>query len=124
MIALDTSSLVAFLQGDSGSDVVAVRLALEQKQIVLPPIVLSEILSDSKLSSSVIKIISDLPLLEIEEGFWQRSGFLRSRALGKGYKSRLADSLIAQICIDHHLPLITRDKDFRHFTKYGLKLIP
>ena len=124
MIAVDTSSLIAFLQGDTGPDVSAVELALEQKQVVLPPVVLSEILSDSKLPDSVIKIFLALPLLEIEEGFWERAGFLRSRILAKGYKSRLADSLIAQFCMDHHLSLITRDKDFRHFTKYGLKIIP
>jgi len=36
--------------------------------------------------------------------------------------SDLADTLIAQICIDHDVPLITRDKDFRHFAKHGLRL--
>jgi predicted nucleic acid-binding protein len=35
----------------------------------------------------------------------------------------LGDALIAQSCIDHDVPLITRDTDFRHFAKHcGLKL--
>lgn len=28
-------------------------------------------------------------------------------------KARLADTLIAQLCLDHQLPLITRDSDFK-----------
>jgi predicted nucleic acid-binding protein len=32
-----------------------------------------------------------------------------------GLKARIADTLIAQSCIDHDVPLITRDRDFRHF---------
>jgi predicted nucleic acid-binding protein len=43
--------------------------------------------------------------------------------LGKGLKARLGDALVAQACIDHNIPLIARDGDFRHFVKHcGLKL--
>jgi predicted nucleic acid-binding protein len=39
-------------------------------------------------------------------------------------KAKLADTLIAQLCIDHEVPLITRDRDFSHFQKFcGLKLL-
>ena len=38
-------------------------------------------------------------------------------------KAGLADSLIAQSCLDHDLALITRDRDFRHFARHaGLRL--
>jgi len=44
--------------------------------------------------------------------------------ISAGFKARLADTLIAQACIENAVPLITRDKDFRHFQKYGgLKLL-
>ena len=49
MIALDTSSLVAYLDGSTGKDVLAVDLALEQHQAVLPPVVLCELLSAPRL---------------------------------------------------------------------------
>ena len=49
MIAVDTSSLVAYLQGDPGGDVDVVDAALADKRLVLPPIVLAEILSDPRL---------------------------------------------------------------------------
>jgi predicted nucleic acid-binding protein len=36
----------------------------------------------------------------------------------------LADTLIAQACLDHEVPLVTRDPDFRHFRTAGLRLPP
>jgi predicted nucleic acid-binding protein len=32
--------------------------------------------------------------------------------------------VIAQTCIDHGVPLVTRDDDFRHFVPEGLRLLP
>jgi predicted nucleic acid-binding protein len=34
-------------------------------------------------------------------------------------RARLADSLIAQSCIDHGVRLVTRNDDFRHFSRHG-----
>jgi predicted nucleic acid-binding protein len=39
----------------------------------------------------------------------------RRRLLRIALKPRLADTLIAQSCIDHNVALVTRDEDFRHF---------
>lgn len=118
MIAIDTSSFVAYLAGEQGNDIEQVDLALEHNQGVFPPVVLSELLSDSRLSEKVERLLKEIPLLALMEGYWERSGKLRSKILAKGLKARLADSLIAQSCLDHHVPLITRDSDFRHFLKY------
>jgi predicted nucleic acid-binding protein len=36
----------------------------------------------------------------------------------------MGDVLVAQSCLDHKVPLITRDRDFRHFARLaGLKLL-
>jgi hypothetical protein len=44
--------------------------------------------------------------------------------LSQGFKARLGDTLIAQSCLDHDTPLLTRDIDFRHFARLaGLKLL-
>lgn len=117
MIAVDTSSFVAYLSGLKGGDVEAFDEALFHKQVVLPPPVLTELLSDPKLSLKLRNLFLDIPLLGLIDGYWERAGNLRSKIIAKGYKARLADSLIAQICLDHGVPLITRDKDFRHFVK-------
>ena len=49
MIAADTSTWIAFLQDDSGKDVQLLDQALEDRQVVMAPAVLTELLSDPKL---------------------------------------------------------------------------
>ena len=122
MIAIDTSSLRRFLDGRSGDDVRAVRDAIERGVAVLPPPVLCEALSDPALPPAMAEDIAALPALELLDGFWQRAGLLRSHVMRRGHKAKLADSLIAQSCIDHEVPLITHDRDFRHFARWGLLL--
>jgi predicted nucleic acid-binding protein len=115
VIAADTSSWIAFLEGSSGDDVQLLDRALEDRQVVMVPVVLTELLSDASLPSHVVKTISDLPLLEVAPGYWHRAGALRAKVLATGRKARLGDALIAQSCIDQRIPLITRDRDFRAF---------
>ena len=125
MLAVDSSSLIPYLAGEKGDDVDAVEMALQSKQAVLPPVVLCELLSDPALPEQLSRALKTLPLLPLSEGFWERAGLLRARIIGKGRKARLADALIAQTCLDHDLPLITRDRDFRHFARVSnLKLLP
>ena len=123
MIAVDTSTLVAYLEGAAGPDVEAVDRALADEQVVLPPVVLCELLSDPEFPLAARKVVLALPLLTPSDGFWERAGLLRSRLLSRGAKARLADTLIAQSCIDHDVSLITRDRDFRHFTRHGLAVL-
>ena len=124
MIALDTSSLVAYLGGAAGDDVEMVATALDHRQAVLPPVVLTEILSDPKLSSDARSALLDLPLLDPMAGYWERAGLLRSAVLSRGRKARVADALIAQSCLDASVPLVTRDRDFRQFARIaGLVLL-
>ena len=125
MIAADSSSFIAYLSGAEGEDVSVLDQALSDHLLVLPPIVLVELLSDPKLPPDVCSLLKLLPLLEIDGEYWERAGALRAKALFKGRKARLADTLIAQSCLDHHLPLIARDRDFRVFAHFaGLKLLP
>jgi predicted nucleic acid-binding protein len=115
MIAADTSTWIAFFKGEAGEDVKLLDRALEDRQMVMVPAVLTELLSDAKLSSDVIDLLSDVPLMEIVSGYWERAGKLRANVLAKGRRARLGDALIAQTCIDGGVPLITRDRDFRAF---------
>jgi predicted nucleic acid-binding protein len=98
-------------------------LALAHRQAVLAPVVLSELLSDPKLRREVKDVLLDLPLLEILDGYWERAGLLRAKALARGRRARLADTLITQSCLDHDVELVTRDLDFRYFVRLsGLRL--
>jgi len=124
MIAADTSTWVAFLEGSGGEDTHLFDRALEDRQVLMVPVVLTELLSDPSLPSGVAKTLSEVPLIEIGPGYWQRAGVLRAKALAKRRKARLGDALIAQSCIDQDIPLLTRDRDFRGFAEAaGLDLV-
>jgi predicted nucleic acid-binding protein len=119
MIAVDTSSFIAYLSGAAGPDVEATAAALEHRHAALPPVVLCELLSDPKLAPSVKDLFTQLPLLDLTEGYWTRAGWLRAKVIAGGRKAPLADTLIAQSCLDHDVALVTRDADFRHFVRAG-----
>lgn len=124
MIAADTSTWVAFFRGEAGEDVRLLDKALEDRQVVMVPVVLTELLSDPQISSSVTNTLVEVPLIEIGPGYWERAGRLRAKVLAKGRKARLGDALIAQTCVDEGIPLITRDRDFQSFIETaGLRLL-
>lgn len=124
MIAADTSTWVAYLEGATGKDVLLLDKALEDRQLVMVPAVLTELLSDPSVPGNVAETLSEVPLLDISPGYWQRAGALRARVLAKRRKARLGDALIAQSCIDADVPLVTRDRDFRAFAAAaGLGLV-
>ncbi len=118
MIAADTSSFIAYFQGEEAPDVVAIAAALAHDRLHLPCIVITELLSDPYGALAIASTIADLPRLEILDGYWERAGKSRGIVLARGLKARLPDALVAQACIDHGLPLIARDGDFRHFAKH------
>jgi predicted nucleic acid-binding protein len=123
MIAADTSALSSFFKGEACREVDLVRIAFMANDICLPPVVLTEMLSDPGARREMEETVAGFPLLPILDGYWERAGLCRRHLIQKGLKSAVADTLIAQSCIDHDVVLITRDPDYRHFAKYcALKL--
>jgi len=106
----------------TGADVDQVREAIRNGDATLPPVVVTEALSKPASEPAFVSVVISLALIPIREGYWKRAGELRADVLSSGFKAKLADVLIAQSCIDHDVPLITYDADFRHFTRAGLKL--
>jgi predicted nucleic acid-binding protein len=124
MLCIDTSSLIAYLEGGEGDDVEIIDQAFTDQVGVVTPVTITELLSDPSLNKRLREAILELPVLSLTEGFWERAGLLRARVLRRGNKANLADTLIAQNCLDHQATLVTRDRDFRMFSKIGgLKLI-
>jgi predicted nucleic acid-binding protein len=124
MLCLDTSSVIAYLQGEEGSDVDLIDQALIDQVGVLSPVSIAELLSDPHLSSTLRRTILELPTLPITEGFWERAGLLRAKILKAGRRANLADTLIAQGCLDHQATLVTRDRDFKSFMSLaGLRVM-
>jgi predicted nucleic acid-binding protein len=124
MIAADTSTWIAFLQGEPGEDAQLLDKALEDRQVLMIPVVLTELLSDPELHSDAADTLVEIPMVDLEPGYWQRAGALRAKVLSKRRKARLGDALIAQTCVDRGIPLLTRDRDFLAFVEATrLKLV-
>jgi predicted nucleic acid-binding protein len=117
VIAVDTSTWIAYLQGDSGPDTTMLDRVLSERQVLMVPVVLTELLSDPKLPSEVAETLQEIPLVDLAPGYWLRAGELRARVLAKRRKARLGDALIAQSCLDRGIALLTRDRDFRAFAE-------
>jgi predicted nucleic acid-binding protein len=122
LIAADTSSIRRYWSGAAGRDIELVEHALQKGELVVAPVVITELLSDPE-SRTIKRAIHALQTLDTKVGFWIRAGELRASLLASGKKAKLADCLIAQCCIDHNVPLITGDRDYRHFVKAGLELL-
>jgi predicted nucleic acid-binding protein len=100
------------------------RRAVEDRQVVMMPAVLTELLSDPKLPGSVADALSEMPWIDISSGDWRRAGGLRAKAYAKRRKVRLADALIAQSCLDGGVLVLTRERNFRAFAEAtGLSLV-
>jgi predicted nucleic acid-binding protein len=124
MLCIDTSSLIAYLEGAPGPDVDLVTQAFSDEVGILSPVTVTEILSDPRLSPMVREAILELPVFPMTEGFWERAGLLRAKIIKKGRKAKLADTLIAQCCLDHDATLVTRDDDFAIFKQVAeLKIV-
>ena len=124
MFCADSSSWIAYLSGESGDDVNLLDSCLHNHFILMAPIVLAELLSDPLLPDEVETHLRSVPVLELMPGFWERAGKTRAELIRRKMKPKLADTLIAQVCIDHNLPLHTRDTGFRPFAKHaGLQLV-
>ena len=124
MTCADSSSFIAFIKGDRSPDVLMVAQTLAVNQLALAPVSVSELLSDPGLSPPLEQLIVGLPRLEITPGYWERAGRLRALLMRHRLRPKIADTLIAQSCLDYDVPLITRDQDFQAFTKLvGLRLL-
>ena len=122
MVAVDTSTWIAYIQNQEGRDVELLDACLASANMAFPQVVLAEILSEPTLPDRDRAIVLGLPTIEISEGYWARAAATRAKVLRQGLRARLPDALITQSCLDHDLPLLTRDGDFRHFAKHcGLK---
>lgn len=123
MIAADTSAWIDYSKGVDSKHARALQAALEQGSLVIPLVVLVEILSCPGISHQVESFILAIPRLELTPGYWERTAHMRRSLLKKEKKARLGDCFIAQSCIDHEVPLIAGDHDFRHFARFGLRLV-
>lgn len=119
MIALDTSVVIHYFQDKTGEIARRVAAVLQQGEAALAPVVITELLSNPTVSDEALEFIAAAEKLPVDDAYWQRAGLLRAQLLRAGLKAKLGDALIAQACLDHDVPLLTADDDFRHYAKIG-----
>ncbi len=123
MMIVDASVIVSWLAGEAGRESRALEALLSKEEACLAPVTITELLSHTREAPGLDEVISHFGRLELTEGYWERAGFLRAKLRKAGRKAGLGDALVAQACIDHDLPLLARDRDFRAFAEVGgLKL--
>ena len=123
MIAVDTNAWRSYLRGAIDGHAALIAEAVNEGEAALPPIVLTEALSYSEITSAHIRMTLTIPLMPLHRGFWLRAGNMRRNLISSGLKAPIADCLIAQACIDNDAPLITYDAGFSRFLDAGLKLL-
>ncbi|MDX2178082.1 MAG: PIN domain-containing protein [Bryobacteraceae bacterium] len=123
MICPDTNCWIAYVHGEKGPDVGLLIANLEIGRVRMAAPVVAELVSDPNFPPEAEIELLDVGTLAVDETTWYRAGKLRAKLISRGYKPKLIDTLIAQVCIDNDVSLLTRDRDFSMFKKHaGLKL--
>lgn len=123
MIAADTSAVLHFLHGFDSPARVLVREALSDDALFLPAVVVTELLSGVDQDPDLLTLLAGSTRIPLRRGYWERTGASRRTLKALGLRCRLADSLVAQSCIDADVALIAGDTDFQHFANHcGLTL--
>jgi predicted nucleic acid-binding protein len=124
MIGIDASVAIPWFEGADYPEVRLLGELILNNTAVYPAVVVTEVLSGPKVSSALTAVFPDAVILPIEPGYWIRAGQLRSRIKSLGRRARLADTLVAQACLDADIPLLARDSDFDVFVEVaGLRLV-
>lgn len=103
-------------QAPSAPEVRALREALEGGEtVVTTGLILQELLqgfAGPRARRDIIDRFSALPLLAPDRLDHVEAAELRNRCRRAGVQTGTIDALLAQLCIRHHLTLLTTDKDF------------
>lgn len=122
---VDTSVWSLALRRDSPSDHGAVALLykalVDGETIVITGIVLQELLQGfhgPKDQARIIERLQVLPLLQPSRETYIEAARLRNTCRHRGVQLGTIDALIAQLCIEHDLALLTADNDFVHAARF------
>lgn len=122
---VDTSVWSLALRRDAPPGHVAVALLrtalLEGGTVLITGIVLQELLQGfhgPKDQARILERLQVLPFLNPTRGTHVRAAMLRNTCRRHGVQLGTIDALIAQLCIEHDLALLTTDQDFTHAARF------
>jgi len=116
-LVVDTSAWIDFF---SGREVPTLEEALSQGTIILPPIVISELITGARTPrdrAAVQDLIADLKIADTPLGHWVRVGELRRDLDQRGLRVSIPDAHIAQCALDQNAWLLSRDRIFGDVAK-------
>lgn len=122
---VDTSAWSLAFRRDTPPDHPAVpvlrKALVDGGTIVITGIVLQELLQGfhgPKDQARIIERMQVLPLLNPTRDTHIQAAHLRNTCRRGGVQIGTIDALIAQLCIEHDLALLTADKDFVHAARF------
>ena len=125
MLLVDTSVWSLALRRDvvvAQPEVLYLEQALVGSQaVVTTGLVLQELLqgfSGPKARAQIIDRFSTLPLVQPDRQDHVDAASLRTACRRAGVQIGTIDALLAQLCIRHHLTLLTTDQDFVHAARH------
>jgi len=111
-IVADTSEWIEYFAGRAAP---LLDHALAAGLVVVPPIVVSELLSGVRNAADrepLEDLLRDLAMAEAGFDHWARVGTLRAALLTRGISVSIADAHVAQCALDQDALLLTRDAVF------------
>jgi predicted nucleic acid-binding protein len=112
---IDSSVWVDFFRGSSPAALKhqAAKLIEDERAMLCEP-VLFELLRATPAAArkNVQSQLELLPLVRTPHRLWRDAARLGQKCLGRGFVPPAMDLLIAQVCLDHDLELVTFDQHF------------
>jgi len=132
MVLVDTTVWIDLLRGHDTPAVATLRRLLAEGQAVIAPVILQEVLQGASSPASLQRLrehFQSLPLVAPVAGGLTHAaaGELYARCRWQGITPRSPhDCLIAQLAIEHDLPLLHDDRDFDALARVDprLRLLP
>ncbi len=117
-VVIDTSVWIRFFGGSMMDDVVK---ALEHGAVVVPPIVVSELITGATTQPqrlAIGELLQDAPIHATPLDHWIRVGDLRRTLARKGVSVTIPDAHVAQCALDLDAVLLTSDGVFNSIAKH------
>ncbi len=127
MILVDTSVWIDWLRGGKGEKVALLDRLLDEEDVALAPVVLQELLQGARGAAELAELrrhFEGLPLLSPTLATYADAGSLYARCRWTGITPCSPhDCLIAQLALEHAVPLPQDDKDFGLLAQVEPKLV-
>lgn len=129
MVLVDTSVWIDWLRAADTPAVRTLDRLLDEEDLALAPVIMQELLQGARGPRELEELrahFAPLPMLQASATTYAEAGALYARCRWQGFTPRSPhDCLIAQIAVEHGVPLLHGDRDFESLIRFEpqLKLV-